>query len=70
MLAIHPDQVGIINEAFMPDAAEIARAREIVALFEKNPQAGTMSLRGRMVDRPHVVQAQKILQMASGRDVN
>jgi citrate lyase subunit beta/citryl-CoA lyase len=67
MLAIHPDQVGTINRAFMPDAADIARAKEIVALFEKNPQAGTLSLRGRMVDRPHVVQAQKILQMARNR---
>jgi citrate lyase subunit beta/citryl-CoA lyase len=67
MLAIHPGQVQAINEAFMPDAAEIAHAREIVDLFEKNPQAGTMSLHGRMIDRPHVVQAQKILQMVDRR---
>jgi citrate lyase subunit beta/citryl-CoA lyase len=70
MLAIHPGQVEVINEAFMPDASDVARAKEIVALFEKNPQAGTMSLRGRMVDRPHVIQAQKKMQMARGRDVN
>lgn len=67
MLAIHPAQVPVINDAFMPDAAEIARAREIIEMFEKNPQAGTMSLHGRMIDKPHVVQAQKILQMVDRR---
>mgnify|MGYP002064859304 CR=1 FL=1 len=30
MLAIHPLQVAVINEAFTPDAAEIERARRIV----------------------------------------
>lgn len=68
MLAIHPGQIATINNAFMPNVAEIAHAREIIELFEKNPQAGTLSLRGRMIDRPHIVQAQKILQLADNRD--
>lgn len=67
MLAIHPGQVPVINDAFMPDAAEIARAREIIELFEKNPQAGTTSLHGRMIDKPHIVQAKRILHMAERR---
>lgn len=65
MLAIHPAQVAIINAAFMPDSREIERARKIVALFDNNPLAGTLSLDGRMIDRPHLLQARRILQIAA-----
>ena len=61
MMAIHPDQVPVINAAFTPSAAEIAHAQAVVAAFESNPGAGTLSLEGRMIDRPHLVQAQRIL---------
>ena len=63
-LAIHPDQVAIINAAFSPSKAEIAHAREIVAAFEAEPDAGVLSVGGRMVDRPHLLQAQRILARA------
>ncbi len=65
MLAIHPGQVAIINAAFMPDSREIEHARKVVALFDSNPKAGTLSLDGRMIDRPHLIQARKILQFAT-----
>jgi citrate lyase subunit beta/citryl-CoA lyase len=61
MMAIHPDQVPVINAAFTPSEAEIAHARAVVAAFEANPEAGALSLDGRMIDRPHLVQAQRIL---------
>ncbi|MBT8067870.1 MAG: CoA ester lyase [Gammaproteobacteria bacterium] len=64
MLAIHPAQIEIINSAFSPSAAEIEQAQRIVALFEENPGAGTVGLDGRMIDRPHLVQAQRILKMS------
>ena len=64
MLAIHPAQVEIINAAFEPNAGEIERARQIVALFEQNPGAGTVGLDGKMIDRPHLVQARRLLQQA------
>jgi citrate lyase subunit beta/citryl-CoA lyase len=64
MLAIHPAQVDIINRAFVPTAAELEQANRIVALFEANPGAGTLGLDGRMIDRPHYLQAQRILQLA------
>jgi citrate lyase subunit beta/citryl-CoA lyase len=64
MLAIHPAQIAVINAAFMPNNSEIERARTIVQLFARNPAAGTLSLNGQMIDRPHLLQAQKILQMA------
>lgn len=61
MLAIHPAQVPIINAAFTPTAEEIAHAEAVVAVFAANPEAGVASLDGKMLDRPHLVQAQKIL---------
>lgn len=64
MLAIHPAQVDVINRAFVPTAAELERAERIVALFDKNPGAGTLGMDGEMIDRPHLLQAQRILQLA------
>ncbi|MEO7276870.1 MAG: CoA ester lyase [Sphingomicrobium sp.] len=63
-LAIHPDQVAIINAAFTPSAAQVSQAEAIVAAFEAQPAAGVLSIDGRMVDRPHLVQARKILERA------
>jgi citrate lyase subunit beta/citryl-CoA lyase len=64
MLAIHPDQVDVINRAFVPTAGEIERAERIVELFEANPGAGAIGMDGEMIDRPHLVQAQRILRLA------
>jgi citrate lyase subunit beta/citryl-CoA lyase len=64
MMAIHPGQIETINAAFTPSEAEVARARAVVAAFEAAPGAGTLSLDGRMVDRPHLIQAQRILAAA------
>ncbi len=60
-LAIHPDQVGIINRAYAPTEAEIAFARRIVEAFEANPDAGTIGIDGRMVDIPHLIAARRTL---------
>jgi len=64
MLAIHPGQIDIINEAFMPGETELARARRIVELFASNPDAGALGMDGEMIDRPHLLQAQRVLQRA------
>ena len=63
-LAIHPDQVAVINAAFTPSKAELAHAKAIVAAFEAEPNAGVLSVAGRMVDRPHLTQAKRILERA------
>lgn len=65
MMAIHPDQVAVINAAFTPSEAEVEHARRIVAAFAASPGAGALSLEGRMIDRPHLVQAQRILSSAA-----
>jgi citrate lyase subunit beta/citryl-CoA lyase len=63
-LAIHPDQVEVINAAFTPSAEDIGRAEAIVAAFEAQPDAGVVAVDGRMVDRPHLMQARRILERA------
>ena len=64
-LAIHPDQVAVINAAFTPSADDVAHARDIIAAFEAQPDAGVLSVAGKMVDRPHLVQARRVLERAS-----
>ncbi len=64
-LAIHPAQIAPINAAFTPSADEVAHAEEIVAAFEAQPNAGVLSVGNKMVDRPHLVQAKRILERAS-----
>jgi citrate lyase subunit beta/citryl-CoA lyase len=68
MLAIHPAQIDVINEAFRIRAADIQRARRIVDLFAANPSAGTLGLDGEMIDRPHLTRAERILEIAASMD--
>jgi citrate lyase subunit beta/citryl-CoA lyase len=63
-LAIHPDQIAAINAAFAPTDAEREHAERVVAAFATAPAAGVVSLDGRMIDRPHLLQAQRILAVA------
>jgi len=64
-LAIHPAQIGPINAAFTPSAEEIAHAMAIVEAFTAEPEAGVLSVAGKMVDQPHLVQAKRVLERAS-----
>ena len=52
----------MINAAFTPSADEVRHAEEIVAAFEAHPDAGVLSVGGKMVDRPHLVQARRVLE--------
>lgn len=64
MLAIHPAQVDPINAAFTPSAEELAHARAVVQAFADHPGAGVVALDGAMLDRPHLVLAQRLLAEA------
>lgn len=66
-LAIHPDQVAPINAAFTPSEDERARARRIVAAFAAAGGAGVASLDGQMIDRPHLIQARRVLAAGAAR---
>lgn len=60
-IAIHPDQVPIINECFVPSPEEIEHAARVIELFASNPGVAALSLDGKMVDIPHLRQAEKTL---------
>ena len=60
-LAIHPDQVGVINDAFQPSPAELEHARQVIAAFEKVPGAGAVALDGTMLDIVHLHAAQRLV---------
>ena len=65
-LAIHPDQLDPINEAFTPAEEEIARARRIVEAFEEAEEEGrsVASVDGEMIDPPVAARARKLLELA------
>jgi citrate lyase subunit beta/citryl-CoA lyase len=66
-LAIHPAQVPVINEVFTPSAAQIEKARAIVAAFAAKPGAGTVGIDGKMYDRPHLARAQALLDSVKSK---
>jgi len=63
-MAIHPDQVAVINEAFTPTAEAVARAASVVAAFEEAGNPGVVGINGKMYDRPHLRLAQRLLARA------
>lgn len=65
-LAIHPRQVGVIQQVFTPTAAQIDRARELIDLHEHHQSSGTgvFAFEGKMVDMPMIRVAQSILDRA------
>ena len=64
MLAIHPDQVPVINRAFTPSPDAVAKAERIVAAFRAQPLAGVVSLDGIMLDAPHLKQAERVIALS------
>ncbi len=60
-MAIHPAQVAAINRAFTVTEEELAWARQVVAVFAANPDAGTIALDGKMIDKPHLTLARRLL---------
>ena len=65
-MAIHPAQLAAINEAFSVSPAEREWAMRVVAAFAANPDAGTLALDGKMIDKPHLVLARRLLGQPPG----
>jgi citrate lyase subunit beta/citryl-CoA lyase len=63
--AIHPDQVAVIHSAFTPAPDAVAWARRVVAAFDAAPGQGAIAIDGRMLDRPHLRGAQRVLARAA-----
>ena len=60
---IHPKHVDVVNAAFMPTDEEIAWSQRVVAAFDNNP-SGVVKMDGKMLDKPHLRAAEKILSQA------
>ena len=58
-IAIHPNQVDIINQAFTPTQAERDLAQKIIDAFASG--AGAVSIDGKMYDIPHLKAARRLL---------
>ncbi|HEX3862184.1 MAG TPA: CoA ester lyase [Stellaceae bacterium] len=63
-MAIHPALLPAINEAFSVSASEREWAERVVAAFAAQPEAGTLALDGKMIDKPHLVLARRLLGLA------
>ncbi|KLK93704.1 citrate lyase [Microvirga vignae] len=63
-MAIHPAQVPVINEAFTPSPEAIERAKAVIEAFKANPGAGVVGVNGEMLDRPHLLRAERLLRRA------
>jgi len=63
---IHPRQIKVVHEAFLPTEEELARAEQIVDAYKaaKKEGKGVVSLGSKMIDPPVVKQAQHVLKMA------
>ena len=68
-LAIHPDQVPLINQAFTPSAEAIDQAKAIVKAFAEAGNPGVVGLDGQMYDRPHLRRAERLLARAAAAGI-
>jgi citrate lyase subunit beta/citryl-CoA lyase len=64
-MAIHPAQIPVINRAFSVTEEELIWARKVVGAFAENPGAGTLAVDGKMVDRPHLTLARRLLGLGT-----
>ncbi|KAA5603605.1 HpcH/HpaI aldolase/citrate lyase family protein [Blastochloris sulfoviridis] len=63
-MAIHPGQVSVINAVFTPSETAVEEARRVIAAFAAAGDAGVTTLDGRMLDRPHLLRAKRVLERA------
>lgn len=61
-MAIHPNQIDIIKNAFTPSKNEIEKAQKIIKEFKKNKNIGVIQIDGKMLDKPHLINAQNIIK--------
>lgn len=69
---IHPGQVDIIQESFTPSSDRINWAAELIKLFEEHQKSGTgaFTFNGQMIDKPLLLQAQNIVNIAQALKVD
>ena len=62
-LCIHPKQVPVVSKAFMPTDAELQWSNQVIEA-DKASKGGVVKLNGRMIDRPVVLLAKRLLVLA------
>jgi citrate lyase subunit beta/citryl-CoA lyase len=62
---IHPKHVDVVNAALTPTDEEVTWARQITKAFEDNPNSGVVKIDGKMIDKPHLRAAEKILALVN-----
>jgi citrate lyase subunit beta/citryl-CoA lyase len=63
-MCIHPSQVPIVREAFRPDSAALEWAHRIVTAWQQCASVGAIQVDGKMVDKPVLLRAERILAQA------
>jgi citrate lyase subunit beta/citryl-CoA lyase len=65
-LCIHPDQIDMVNRAFSPSEAQIARARRVLEAFAEAEAAGSSAIQldGQFIDYPIVYAARRVVAMS------
>lgn len=66
-MAIHPDQVAIINAVFTPSPEAVARSKAVVEAFRAAGDPGVVAIDGKMYDRPHLRLAERLLARAGAQ---
>lgn len=66
-MAIHPDQVAVINAVFTPSPEAVARSRAVVEAFRAAGDPGVVAIDGKMYDRPHLRLAERLLARAGAQ---
>jgi len=69
-MAIHPDQVPVINAAFTPSVEAVRHSAAIVAAFAAAGNPGVVGIDGKMVDRPHLRLAERLLARARAAGIS
>ena len=64
-MCIHPTQVAVVREAFLPDAQSLAWAQRVVKQWQASNGTGAIQVDGKMVDKPVLLRAERILAHSS-----
>jgi len=66
-LCIHPKQIASVNAAFSPSETDVAWARKVVEAAKRSGGAA-VAVDGKMIDRPVILKAERVLRDAGAAD--
>lgn len=66
-LCIHPNQVGVVNQAFLPTEEELERAQKILAAVSSADDVNAARLDGKLLEKPIVTWAERVLALKEKR---